>query len=210
MTHLTKIKRWSPVFRSLPLCMRDHKICKCCLQRQSQGSPFQVKWLNWKKIERWSISETCSHFRTQVESCWDIMSPCSLVSLHGLFKSESESSSPNVVSRGWEQLQSACKEQYHHFNKVRIISIAGQSDIIFIPFPFMWQPRSLAGHKGAGKESSSKNSLCGSPPGKEDTATMFSLGKYGRSNCGSVWPCGTYLMWPQGLSSGYIWLKFKR
>ena len=60
-------------------------------------------------------------------------------------------------------------------------------DIIFIPFPFMWQPRSLAGHRGAGKESSSKNSLCGSPPGNEDTVTMFSRGEYGSGNWGSVW-----------------------
>ena len=91
-----------------------------------------------------------------------------------------------MVSRGWEQLHSACKEQYHHFNLVGIISWAGQLDIIFIPFPFMWQPRSLAGHRGAGKESSSKNSLCGSPPGNEDTATMFSRGEYGSGNWGSV------------------------
>ena len=59
---------------------------------------------------------------------------------------------------------------------------SGQSDIFFIPFPFMWQPRSLAGHRGAGKESSSKNSLCGSPPGNEDTATMFSRAEYGSGN----------------------------
>ena len=60
------------------------------------------------------------------------------------------------------------------------------TDIIVIPFPFMWQPRSLAGHRGAGKESSSKNSLCGSPPGNEDIATMFSRGEYGSGNWGSV------------------------
>ena len=55
-------------------------------------------------------------------------------------------------------------------------------DIMFIPFPFMRQPRSLAGHKGAGKESSSKNSLCGSPPGIKDTAAKFPLGNYGHGN----------------------------
>ena len=58
-------------------------------------------------------------------------------------------------------------------------------DIIFIPFPFMWQPRSLAGHRGAGKESSSKNSLCGSPPGIKDTAAKLPLGEYGSGNWGS-------------------------
>ena len=79
-------------------------------------------------------------------------------------------------------------------------------DIIFIPFPFMWQPRSLAGHRGAGKESSSKNSLCGSPPGIKDTAAKLPLGEYGSGNWGS----GTYLMWPQGPLSGLYLTYIKK
>ena len=41
----------------------------------------------------------------------------------------------------------------------------------------MWQPRSLAGHRDAGKESSSMSSLCGCPPGiKETQLQSFLLG----------------------------------